>query len=92
MPESQRSFVSFEGFLVARAFVRTLQRCPPHTDPESFIKVLESGNEFDLGLGVVHRLSHTEHQFSHQVWPTIIRNGKFEALNWKDLRAARAEQ
>ena len=91
IPESQRSFVSFEGFLVARAFVRALQTCPPHTDPETFIKVLESGSEFDLGLGVVHRLSATEHQFSHRVWPTIIRNGKFEALNWHDLRAARVE-
>lgn len=92
VPESQRTFVSFEGFLVARAFLKALQACPANADPESLIEVLESGHEFDLGLGVVHRLSANEHQFSHQVWPTIIRNSKFETLNWSDLKAQRPAQ
>ncbi len=92
IPASKRTFVSFEGFLVAQAFVQALRACPANADPQTFIKVLESGTEFDLGLDVVHRLSSTEHQYSHQVWPTIIRNGKFEALNWRELKAERAEQ
>lgn len=91
IPESQRTFVSFEGFLVARAFVQALEACPANADPESLIEVLESGHEFDLGLAVGHRLTANEHQFSHQVWPTIIRNGKFEALNWSDLKVQRPE-
>ena len=92
IPQSRRSFVSFEGFLVGQAFVRTLQACPANTDCATFIKVLESGKEFDLGLGAVHRLSPAEHQFSHQVWPTIIRNGKFETLEWPALKAVGAEK
>ncbi len=91
IPQSQRTFVSFEGFLVARAFVQALQICPANVNSESFIKVLESGHGFDLGLGTIHHLSSTEHQFSHQVWPTIIRNGKFETLTWRDLKGEGAE-
>lgn len=92
VPEQQRSFESFEGFLAARAFVTALAACPKDADPESFIGVLESGKEFDLGLGTIHRLSTTEHQFSHRVWPTIIRDSKFEALQWSALKSAGAPE
>ena len=88
--EPDRTFVSFEGFLAAKAFVQALSASPSNCDPESFVQTIESGREFDLGLDTSHRLSKTEHQFSHRVWPTIIRNGRFESLQWQDLKLSEA--
>ncbi len=88
LAESDRTFASFEGFLAAKAFVQALSASPSNCDPELFVQTIESGREFDLGLGIRHRLSKTEHQFSHRVWPTIIRDGQFQALQWQDLKSS----
>lgn len=86
VPPKNRNFVSFEGFIAAKAFVSALERSGPNATPELFIETLESGEPFDLGLGSIHSLSPREHQFSHRVWPTIIRSGRFELLNsWTDV-------
>lgn len=90
VPKEKRSFVSFEGFLAAKAFVAALDRAGAGATPESFLDALEAGEPFDLGLGVEHRLSKTEHQFSHQVWPTVIRGGRFMPLAWHDLATTTA--
>ncbi|MCA9517612.1 MAG: ABC transporter substrate-binding protein [Myxococcales bacterium] len=86
VPAEKRNFVTFEGFLAAKAFVAALERAGADATPESFLDAVESGAPFDLGLGVEHRLSKAEHQFSHRVWPTVIRGGRFVALaRWTDL-------
>jgi ABC-type branched-subunit amino acid transport system substrate-binding protein len=86
LSSERRSFVSFEGFLAAKAFVMALDRAGRDADPEALIDTIESGRAFDLGLGPIHKLSKTEHQFSHRVWPTVIRSGRFVALDsWKDV-------
>lgn len=85
VPPSRQSFVSFEGFLVARAFVECLQVAGPNATPESLIDALESGHAFDLGLNRTHSLSKQKHQFSQQVWPTVIRSRRLTVLeDWKD--------
>lgn len=87
LPPRKRSFVSFEGFLAAKAFVMALQRSSSEATPEDLIKSIESGSSFDLGLGITHQLSEIEHQFSHRVWTTVIRGGRFSTLDsWQDLR------
>ncbi len=86
VPADQRNYVSFEGFLAARAFVTALGRTGPDATPDRFVAALESGAPFDLGLGGRHVLSPTEHQFSHRVWSTVIRGGKLVPLgSWRTL-------
>lgn len=81
-----RSFISLEGFLVARAFVEGLTLAGPNATVERFIDVLESGAAIDLGLGTKHHLSKTVHQLSNQVWPTFVRDGALRPLaRWTDL-------
>jgi branched-chain amino acid transport system substrate-binding protein len=80
------NFVSLEGFVVGRAFVEVLRRSGAGVDRERFIDVLEAGEPFDVGLGVSHTLSKTNHQFSDRVWPTYIRGGRFIPLSsWAEL-------
>jgi branched-chain amino acid transport system substrate-binding protein len=80
------NFVSLEGYIAARAFVEVLHAAEPDANRETFIDALESGRAFDLGLGRTHVLSKTKHQFSDQVWPTVLRHGKFQPLRrWSDL-------
>lgn len=86
-PEN-RNFISFEGFIAAKTLVCALERAGRDATPETCIDAIESGEPFDLGLGMEHRLSQSEHQFSHRVWPTVIRSGKFQPLlSWKSLVA-----
>jgi ABC-type branched-subunit amino acid transport system substrate-binding protein len=86
VPAADRSFISLEGFIAAKAFVETLRRAGPGASREQFIDALENGQPFDLGLGVQHVLSKNNHQFSDRVWPTVIRGGQIRPLaKWTDL-------
>ena len=88
-----RNFISFEGFIAAKTLVGALERAGGDATPETCIDAIESGEPFDLGLGLEHRLSPTEHQFSHRVWPTVIRSGKFQPLlSWQSLFAGENAQ
>lgn len=83
-----RNFISFEGFLAAKALVAGIELAGPDATSESCLNALETGAAIDLGLGQVHHLSPTEHQFSHRVWPTVIRSRKFEPLeSWSSLKS-----
>jgi ABC-type branched-subunit amino acid transport system substrate-binding protein len=82
------NFVSLEGYIAARAFVEVLRAAGPNVTRETFIDTVESGLEFDLGLGGTHIMSPTNHQFSNVVWPTFLRDGRFYPLrHWNALRA-----
>jgi branched-chain amino acid transport system substrate-binding protein len=81
-------FVSLEGYIAARAFVEVLRAAGPNVNQSTFIDAVESGREFDLGLGRTHVMSPTNHQFSNAVWPTVLRGGHFYPLRrWSDLGA-----
>jgi branched-chain amino acid transport system substrate-binding protein len=85
--EKDVNFVSLEGYVAARAFVEVLRAAGEGASREAFIDALESGREFDLGLGRTHVLSAANHQFSDVVWPTSLRDGQFHPLRrWSDLR------
>lgn len=89
----KRNFISFEGFLAAKALVSAIERAGPNATSETVVDAIESGTPFDLGLGVEHHLSPSEHQFSHQVWPTVIRSGRFQPLlSWPSLTSREAAQ
>lgn len=84
---SARSFVSFEGHLVARSFVSGLQEAGPNADSEAWIEAMETGHDLGLELGVEKRLSKRRHQISDTVWPTMLRDGSFQAMSgWMDVR------
>ncbi len=78
-------FVSLEGYAVAKLYVEGLRKAGSSIDRESVIDGLESLGEIDLGLGEPVRLSETEHQASHRIWPTVIRAGKVEPFDWSQL-------
>jgi ABC-type branched-subunit amino acid transport system substrate-binding protein len=79
-------FVSLEGYLAAKIFVEGLKNSGASPTNESIIDALENINDLDIGTGVKVSYSKNNHQASHQVWPTIIKNGKHEALDWKSLK------
>jgi ABC-type branched-subunit amino acid transport system substrate-binding protein len=86
VPADQRNYISFEGFLAGHAFVAALERSGADATPDRLIAALESGAPIDLGLGLSHSLSPTEHQFSHRVWSTVIRGGKLVPVTaWHTL-------
>lgn len=78
---AQPDFVSLEGYILAKIFVEGLKKAPS-MDREGVIKGLESLSNLDVGVGVSVSYSASDHQASHKVWPTVIRNGKYEVLDW----------
>ncbi|MBC8210456.1 MAG: ABC transporter substrate-binding protein [Gammaproteobacteria bacterium] len=83
-PRLEPGFLSLEGYIVARILVEGVKRTTS-LNRESIIDSLESMGSFELGLGSAQRLSTTEHQASHSVWPTRISGGHFVSFDWKDL-------
>ena len=82
---AEPDFVSLEGYLAAKVLVEGLKKAPAMTR-EGVIDGLESLSGLDVGIGVPVSYSATSHQASHKVWPTVIRNGQYETLNWADLK------
>lgn len=78
-------FVSLEGYLAARILVEGLKNATS-VSREGLIDGLEGLNNLDVGIDVPVSFAADQHQASHEVWPTVIRNGHYEALNWSDLR------
>src|SRR5262245_25292018 len=81
-PRHAPDFVSLEGYVVARALVEGLRRAGSGLTRERIVDAIESGGPIDAGIGVPLRYSKTEHQGSHQVWLTTIRNQKIVPLDW----------
>ena len=79
-------FVSLEGFLAAKIFVEGLKKAGANPTRESLVDGLEGVSGFQLGTGVTVNYSKSVHQASHKVWPTVIKGGQFESLNWSDLK------
>jgi branched-chain amino acid transport system substrate-binding protein len=77
-PKADPGFVSLEGYVVARIFVEGLRRAGPDVDRETIIESLLSIENVDIGLGTPVGFTRENHQASHIVWPTVIRNGRFE--------------
>lgn len=81
----QPDFVSLEGYIAAKIFVEGLKKAPAMTR-EGVIDGLESLNGLDVGIGVPISYSASSHQASNKVWPTVIKNGQYEMLDWSALK------
>lgn len=84
-PKAIPSFISLEGYLSARILVAALERLDGRPDREALVSALEALDSFDLGLGAPLRLAPDEHQASHAVWPTRLREGRFVPFDWKQI-------
>lgn len=80
------TFGSLEGYIVGHLLIEALGEVEGAINREAIVDALESMGEFDLGLGVELFLSAEKHQACHQVWPTVIRDGKVIPFSWGDLR------
>jgi ABC-type branched-subunit amino acid transport system substrate-binding protein len=84
-PEVEPGFVSLEGYIVAKIFVEGLRRAGPHVNREMIIDALLGIESLDIGLGTPVRFSVNNPQGSEKVWPTVIRNGRFESFDFSSL-------
>lgn len=80
-PEVPPSFIELEGYLAAKALVEGLRRASPNITRERLVDALES-SPIDIGIGQPLQFGKAEHQGSHEVWLTVIRNQKFVPLDW----------
>jgi branched-chain amino acid transport system substrate-binding protein len=77
--------ISLEGFLAARLFVLALERAGPAPDRESVIDALEALGTVDLGIGVPLTLTPQIRQASRHIWPSVVRDGRFVPLDWREF-------
>jgi branched-chain amino acid transport system substrate-binding protein len=80
-------FGGLEGYIAARILTLALEKIQGPVTRETVIYALEGMGEFDIGLGETLHLSRTEHQASHQVWPTVLKGGRLVPFQWSDIRA-----
>lgn len=80
-PNVPASFIELEGYLAAKALVEGLRRASPNVTRDRLVEALES-SPIDIGVGAPLRYGKSDHQGSHQVWVTVIRDGKFVPLDW----------
>ena len=85
-PSITPTFGSLEGFISTRILLLAMKNITGTVSRESIMNELESLGQFDLGFSAPLTISRTEHQASHQIWPTIIRNGEVLPFNWNQLK------
>lgn len=78
-------FISLEGYIAAKIFVEGLKNSQEPINRESIIDGIENLGTKDIGIDTPIHLSKTEHQASHNVWPTILKKGKFVPFDWSEL-------
>ncbi|MEM7243984.1 MAG: ABC transporter substrate-binding protein [Acidobacteriota bacterium] len=76
-PEARPGMVSFEGYLVARLLGRALDRPGVRFTRAGLLDAAADIDVGSLGLGEPGPV---------RVWPTIVRDGRFQPLRWNDLR------
>jgi ABC-type branched-subunit amino acid transport system substrate-binding protein len=81
-PGAHADFVSLEGYVVAKTFVAGLQRVSGDLTREAIVDAIEHAGALDIGIGVPLRFGPRDHQGSHHVWLTEIRNGELVSVNW----------
>jgi branched-chain amino acid transport system substrate-binding protein len=81
------SFGDFEGYIAARILTLALEKIQGPPTREAIVDALENLGKFDIGLGEPMHLSSTDHQASHRVWATVLKDGRFLPFQWSDIKA-----
>jgi len=85
-PGTKPSFVGLEGFLATKVFVEGLKRAGVNVTRDSFIKAVERIEDLDIGAGNRISFSEDNHQGSQKIYPTVIKNGKYQLIrDWSVL-------
>ena len=84
-PSASAGFGDFEGYIAARILALALDKIEGPPTRETIIDALEGLQRFDIGFGERLRLSQREHQASHRIWPTILKEGAFVPFQWPEL-------
>jgi len=84
-PNARPSFVGLEGYIAARIFTRALSTLQVAPDRKNIIDALQGLGDFDIGLGIDLYLSGKHHQASHNIWPTVLKEGHFVPMDWSDI-------
>lgn len=84
----RQSYGLLEGYLAAKLFTVGLRKAAEENDVtrEGIIDALESLGNADIGIDVPVGFSKTDHDALGKIWPTIIKNKRFEPLIWTELR------
>jgi len=85
-PALSPTYGALEGYIATRVFLKALKTIEGEITRESIIDALENMGEFDLGFSSKLELTEQEHQASHNIWPTIIRQGEVLPFDWKQLK------
>jgi ABC-type branched-subunit amino acid transport system substrate-binding protein len=85
-PSIAPTFGSLEGYITTRIFIHAMKRLEVEITRDSITEAFENLGQFDLGFAAPLELSKSEHQASHQIWPTILREGEILPFDWKQLR------
>jgi branched-chain amino acid transport system substrate-binding protein len=86
-PMAKPNFVGLEGYLATKVFVEALKRTGKNPTREGFIDTVEGIRDFDIQAGNKISFSKENHQGSQTVYPTVIRGGKFYAIDdWNKIR------
>ena len=72
-PDAKPTFVSFEGYIVAKLLAKGLERAGRTPTRESLIDAFESLNKIDVGIGYPLTISKECHQASSKVWLTVFK-------------------
>ena len=84
-PSALPEFGGLEGYIAARILELALDKIEGQLTREAIVDALEKLGQFDLGLGEPLNLSPNEHQASHRIWPTILKDGGFVPFQWDDI-------
>lgn len=82
---STPSFGSLEGYISAKILIRALREIVGPPTREKVVDALEALEEFDIGIGHKLYFDKENHQASHTVWPTVLRNGRFVSFRWSEI-------
>ena len=85
-PSASADFGDLEGYIAARILTLALGKIQGLPTREAVVDALEGLGQFDLGLAEPLHLSRTEHQASHRVWLTLLKEGRFAPFQWSDLK------
>jgi branched-chain amino acid transport system substrate-binding protein len=84
-PSALPGFGGLEGYIAARILELALDKIEERLTREAVVDALEKLGQFDIGLGEPLNLSSNEHQASHRIWPTILKDGSFVPFQWDDI-------
>lgn len=85
-PDTIANFTSLEGYIVGRIFIKALRELKGPVTRESVVGALEQLGDFELRFGRSRlRITSTDHQACHTIWPTVIRDGAVVPLAWTEF-------